>query len=83
MATAKAGKTVAVKPRGSDGAEPVKPLVLAGMVKTGRGYALAEVTLSPGGEVVSLRIGPSQSHPQFVALELRRAITALNAEALK
>lgn len=67
-------------PVGPDDAFPVKSMALSGVVRTSKGYAVAVVTLSPDGEVLSLTLGRSQVGKQYVAAEHKNVMVA---EALR
>lgn len=76
-APAPAPQQTAVKTVSPDGATVVKEMILTGLVKTTKGYAVATVVLRPTGEVVSCALGHSQAYKEFVALEHSRLVLKL------
>lgn len=64
---------------GPEGATPLGQMILSGVVKTNRGYAVATAVVSPNGEI-TITLGNSQAFPEHVAVEHKRI--AVNA-ALK
>jgi hypothetical protein len=71
-----------VKKRETKEALTITPMLLSGLVKTEKGYAVATAELSPTGSVLRLDIGPSQAYPQFVALEHKRLLSRLSSLCL-
>jgi hypothetical protein len=55
---------------------------LSGIVRTTSGFAVAQVTLSPTGDLVEMSVGQSQSHPEFVAIEHKRVVAMLGQKVL-
>lgn len=47
---------------------------LTGLVRTSRGYATAVAVFAPDGSVVSLKLGLSQAHKPFAAIEHKKAV---------
>ena len=63
-----------------DNAAVTKPMVLTGLVRTSRGFAVATATLEPDGTVRSVRLGHSQAFKTFVAMEHQRELGRLANE---
>jgi len=61
---------------GPDGATAAAPLVLSGVVKTSKGYAVARATLKPDGTVEAVSLMPSQAFKQYVAAQHKRIVLA-------
>lgn len=55
----------------------------AGMCRTAKGWAVAEVEIGDDGQLIAIRIGGSQVFPDHVAKALVRRQMALNQEVLK
>lgn len=72
------------KAKGPDGATPVGTMRLTGVIRTTRGYAVAQETVDADG-ARSLVIGPSQAFPEHVASEHKRVVVnaTLKAQAGK
>lgn len=60
---------------------PLGDMVLSGIVKTSRGYAVATAVISDAGELLSWKLGNSQAYKQFVAVE-HKAIVAARGQKL-
>jgi hypothetical protein len=67
------------KPDSLDGATPVGPMVLTGVVRTTKGYAVARAVVKDGAAVVTL--GHSQTHKEFVAMEHKKVLIAATLKA--
>lgn len=65
---------------GPDGAEPTKAMVLTGVVKTSKGYAVATAVVDREG-VAKLSLGTSQAYKEFVAREHKRLALAATLKA--
>lgn len=65
---------------GPDGGTPTAPMVLSGVVKTSRGYAVALATLRADGTVERVELKGSQAFKQYVAAQHKNIVLA---EALK
>lgn len=71
-------KVAASTPRlvGPEGATVTKPIAMAGMVRTTKGYAVAMVMINLDG-THTVKIGPSQSEKWCVAREHQRLLGPL------
>ena len=74
-------KPAQTEPKGPDGATPLRPMVLTGIVRTGKGYALATAVLTADGRVASVSLGHSQSQKEYIAIEHKRALTVASSKA--
>lgn len=63
-----------------DSATVMKPMVLTGLVRTSRGYAVATAVLEPDGTARSVKLGHSQAYKSPVALEHQRELGRLANE---
>ncbi len=63
---------------GPDGATPVGPMTLTGVVKTSKGFAVATAVFD--GDSVKVTLAGSQAFRQFVDAQHKRAVVA---QALK
>jgi hypothetical protein len=61
----------------ADGASPERSMVLAGIVRTSKGFAVAVAELAADGTTTSLRIGRSQTIREFVALEHKKMLAPM------
>jgi hypothetical protein len=59
----------------------LKPMVLTGLVRTSRGYAVAIAHVAADGSLTSFRIGPSQSEKRFAAIAHKEALVKAALEA--
>lgn len=60
---------------------PIGDMVLSGLVRTSKGYAVATAVISDAGELLSWKLGNSQAYKQFVAIE-HKAIVASRGQKL-
>jgi hypothetical protein len=68
------------RPQSLDGAEPAGTMVLTGVVRTTKGYAVARAVIARDGNV-TVTLGHSQTHKEFVAIEHKRSLTAATLKA--
>lgn len=66
---------------GPDGATVIAPMRLTGVVRTSKGFAVAQVTFGPDGAVISAALGRSQALKEFVALEHKRILVLATQKA--
>ncbi len=60
-----------------DDAKPAAPMVLTGLVKTSKGYAVAVATFEADGSLQSLEVGPSQANKVYVAMKHQRMLAPM------
>lgn len=65
----------------ADDAIPTKNMILTGLVRTSKGYALAIVEYAPDGSLVALRLGRSQADKVFVAMAHKEALVKASLAA--
>lgn len=71
-----------VKPvTGVDGATAKGAMTVTGVIRTTKGFAVAEVVLSPTGDVLTIHVGVSQTERHFIALEHKRVAVAATVRA--
>lgn len=75
-AAARAARAKATPATGPDGGTPTGDMELSGVVRTSRGYAVAQALVKADGSV-TVTLGPSQAYPEHVAHEHKRV--AVNA----
>lgn len=59
---------------GPDGATLSKTAMLSSVVRTSKGFAVAYAEIAPDGSVKSIRLGYSQTAPEFIAREHKRTL---------
>lgn len=61
---------------GPDGAKPTRPMTLTGVVRTSKGFAVAQASIALDG-TLTVKLGYSQSEKQFVAHEHAKGLARL------